>query len=107
MRPQQRQPLVNHTGSNRQIVSPSERRMNSISIFCPVTGGNVDSGVETDWSTFFQLRPFRMRVRCPQCGGRHEVSVREGYLARTDALDGGRSEENPRLESLMTRLGSR
>jgi hypothetical protein len=33
--------------------------------------------------------------------------VREGYLARGDALDGGRSEDNPKLESLMTRLGAR
>jgi hypothetical protein len=80
--------------------------MNSISIFCPVTGRNVDSGVETDWSTFFQLRPFRMRVRCPQCGERHEVSVREGYLARTDALDGGRPLDNAEIEKLMARLPS-
>jgi hypothetical protein len=81
--------------------------MNAISIFCPVTGRNIDSGVETDWSTFFKLRPFKMRVRCPQCGEMHEVAVREGYLARGDALDGGRSEDNPRLEKLMTRLGAR
>lgn len=81
--------------------------MNSISIFCPVTGRNIDSGVETDWSTFFQLRPFRMQVRCPQCGDRHEVSVREGFLARGDTIDGGRSEDNPKLESLIARLAGR
>lgn len=81
--------------------------MNAISIFCPVTGRNVDSGVETDWSTFFRLRPLRMRVRCPECGGSHEIPVREGYLSRIETIDGGRSEENPRLERLMTRLGAR
>jgi hypothetical protein len=81
--------------------------MNAISIFCPVTGRNIDSGVATDWSTFFRLRPLKMRVCCPQCGGMHEVAVREGYLSRTDAIDGGRSEDNPRLETLMTRLGAR
>ncbi len=81
--------------------------MSSISIFCPVTGHNVDCGVETDWSTFFRLSPLRMRVCCPQCGGRHEVGVREGYLARTDDLDGGRPQDNPRLEDLMTRLEQR
>jgi hypothetical protein len=81
--------------------------MNAISIFCPVTGRNVDSGVETDWSTFFRLRPFKMRVRCPQCGESHEVAVREGYLSRGDALDGGRSEDNAEIEKLLARLPSR
>jgi hypothetical protein len=81
--------------------------MNVISIFCPATGRNIESGVGTDWSTFFKLRPFKMRVRCPQCGDMHEVAVREGYLSRTDAIDGGRSEDNPRLEKLLTRLGAR
>jgi hypothetical protein len=37
----------------------------------------------------------------------HEVAVREGYLSRTDAIDGGRSEDNPRLEKLLTRLETR
>ena len=80
--------------------------MNAISIFCPVTGRNVDSGVETDWSTFFRLRPFKMRVRCPQCGERHEVAVREGYLARTDAINGGRPVGNAEIEKLLARLPS-
>ena len=78
--------------------------MNTISIFCPVTGHNVDTGVETDWSTFFQLRPFRMRVRCPQCGSRHEVAVREGYLARNHTFDGGRPLDNAEIERLISLL---
>jgi hypothetical protein len=78
--------------------------MNAISIFCPVTGHNVDTGIETDWSTFFQLRPMRMRVRCPQCGGRHEVPVREGYLARSPTLDGGRPIDNAEIERLLSLL---
>ena len=78
--------------------------MSSISIFCPVTGGPVDSGVETDWDTFLQLRPMQLRVRCPQCGEPHDVPVREGYLARTDTIDGGRPQENERIEELLSRL---
>lgn len=78
--------------------------MNAISIFCPVTGHNVDTGVETDWSTFFQLRPMRMRVRCPQCGGRHEIPVREGYLARNHTFDGGRPLDNAEIERLISLL---
>lgn len=78
--------------------------MNSISIFCPVTGLNVNTGVETDRATYFQLRPFRMRVRCPQCGNRHEVEVRDGYLARSDGLDAGRPLDNAEIDRLMARL---
>jgi hypothetical protein len=79
--------------------------MNPISIFCPVTNRSVETGIETNWSTFFKLRPFRMRVRCPQCGGRHEMAVREGYLARSEAgLDSGRPQENPQIESLLAKL---
>lgn len=78
--------------------------MNSISIFCPVTGRTVDTGVDTDWATYFQLRPFRMRVRCPQCGNRHEVEVREGYLARSEAFDSGRLLDNAEIERLLARL---
>ena len=81
--------------------------MNPISIFCPVTNRSVDTGIETNWSTFFTLRPFRLRVRCAQCGGRHEVPVREGYLARSEALDGDRPAENPLLEKLLARLPQR
>jgi len=46
-------------------------------------------------------------VRCPQCGERHEVAVREGYLSRGDALDGGRSEDNTEIEKLLARLPTR
>lgn len=78
--------------------------MNAISIFCPVTGRNVDTGIETDWSTFFQLRPFRMRVRCPECSARHEVEVRDGYLARSESFDSGRPRDNVEIDRLLSRL---
>lgn len=86
--------------------------MNPISIFCPVTNRSVDTGIETNWSTFFRLRPFRMQVRCPQCGARHEMQVRDGYLARSEGgLGSGLPQENPRiaglLESLLARLPRR
>jgi hypothetical protein len=81
--------------------------MNPISVFCPVTNLSVDSGVETDWSTYFGVRNSTLRVRCPQCGGRHEVPLRESYLARSEAsaaIDGGRPPDNPRIDSLLAKL---
>ncbi|MGD9920141.1 MAG: hypothetical protein AB7V13_01680 [Pseudorhodoplanes sp.] len=79
--------------------------MNPISIFCPVTNRSVGTGIETDWSTFFALQPLRLRVRCPDCGGRHDVAVGDGYLARSESgADGGRPDDNPRIESLLARL---
>jgi hypothetical protein len=81
--------------------------VNPISIFCPVTKQPVGTGIETDWSTFFSLQPMRLSVRCPHCGGQHEVAVRDGYLARSETgaeLDGGRPEHNSRIESLLAKL---
>ena len=80
--------------------------MNPISIFCPVTNQSVDTGIETNWSTFFELRPFRMRVRCPQCGGQ----ARDGGARRLSGALGsrrsirGRPQENPQIESLLAKL---
>jgi hypothetical protein len=84
--------------------------VNPISIFCPVTNRSVDSGVETDWSTYFGLRNATLHVRCPQCGGQHDIPVRDSYLARSQTgaeLDGGRPQDNPRIESLLARLPRR
>jgi hypothetical protein len=84
--------------------------MNPISIFCPVTNRSVSSGVETDWSTYFGLRNSTLRVRCPQCGGQHDVKVRDSYLARSETgaeLDGGRPPDNPKLDRLIAQLRAR
>lgn len=81
--------------------------MNPISIFCPVTNRSVGTGIETDWSTFFSLQPMRLRVRCSDCGGHHDVPMREGYLARSEAgtgLDGGRPQDNPKIDRLIEKL---
>jgi hypothetical protein len=72
-----------------------------------MTNQPLETGIETDWSTFLSLRPFRLCVRCPHCGERHEMAVRDGYLARSATgaeLDGGRPRRNPRIERLLTRL---
>jgi hypothetical protein len=79
--------------------------VNPISIFCPQTNRPVATGIETDWSTFFSLRSYRLRVRCLDCGGQHDVPAREGYLARSEAgMDGGRPQDNLRIDSLLARL---
>jgi hypothetical protein len=56
--------------------------MNPLSVFCTVTGRPVDTGIETDWSTYFSLRTLSLRVRCPECSGYHEIRVGDGYLSR-------------------------
>jgi hypothetical protein len=79
--------------------------MNPIAAFCPVTNESVDCGVETDWSTYLCLPNTTLRVRCPKCGGQHDIPLRETYMARSEAaLDGGRPQHNPRIESLLAKL---
>ena len=84
--------------------------MNPLSVFCPVTGRSVRSGIETDWSTFFSLGAFRLRVQCSECGDSHEIRVRECYLARSQATTESRVPalpENPQLDGLLMRIPSR
>ena len=84
--------------------------MSPIHVFCTLTGRSVETGIETDWATFFGLASCRLRLRCPECGEQHEVNLRDGYLARSQAASEFECEPlapNPRLEVLSHRLRHR
>jgi len=42
-----------------------------IAIYCPRTGREVSTGVESDRDGFQKLRPLVMRMKCPACGSEH------------------------------------
>ena len=76
--------------------------MTALTLFCPESGRPVDSGIETDPSTFSRLRTSSVRVHCPECGGVHELHVRQGYLAVGRLGSLGKSlPPDPHLEALM------
>jgi hypothetical protein len=39
---------------------------------CPMTGHEIDVGIESDLDTLLRIRGNRLWVSCPVCGERHE-----------------------------------
>ena len=76
--------------------------MGPLTVFCPRSGRPINSGIKTDWSTILRLRPLTVRVVCPECGERHDVDLKDGYLARAELGESDPSvSHSPRLEHLL------
>ena len=45
--------------------------MGFIAIYCPRTGREVSTGIESDRDGFQRLRPVVVRMKCPACGSEH------------------------------------
>jgi hypothetical protein len=56
---------------------------------CPKTNQRAPAGIETDVESLRAAWPHMLKVRCPLCGGVHNISVRETYIngALNDAVD--------------------
>ena len=55
--------------------------MATVMIRCPTTGRAVSTEIETEPSDFQRLPQVLAQLRCPQCGGLHEWSARDAWLA--------------------------
>jgi hypothetical protein len=75
--------------------------MGPLTVFCPRSGRPINSGIKTDWSTILRLRPLTVRVVCPECGERHDVHLKDGYLARAEL---GESDPSVARSPLLERL---
>lgn len=49
---------------------------------CPVTGREVDVGIETEIGTLLRIRHKLLRAQCPDCGQWHEWPVRDAALPK-------------------------
>ena len=56
--------------------------MEHLIFVCPSTGREVDSGVESEIGTLLRIRQQSVRVLCPACGGWHQWTVRDAFLAK-------------------------
>jgi predicted RNA-binding Zn-ribbon protein involved in translation (DUF1610 family) len=56
--------------------------MERLIFVCPSTGREVDSGVESEIGTLLRIRQQSLRVLCPACGGWHQWTVRDAFLAK-------------------------
>jgi hypothetical protein len=50
---------------------------------CPTTQQRAPTGIETDVESLRASWSKKLKINCPLCGKRHELSVRETY---TDAI---------------------
>jgi len=57
------------------------RAVAQIIFSCPVTGGEVPSGIETEAASVEQLAPEEITLVCPQCGRPHTWQIRQGHLS--------------------------
>ena len=54
--------------------------MGLLTFRCPATGQTIDAGIEADTDTLSQIRLFKLRLACPQCGVAHDYSVAEACV---------------------------
>jgi len=49
---------------------------------CPVTGEEIDVGIESELGTLLRIRRSAVHARCPQCGQEHDLRVGDARLAK-------------------------
>jgi hypothetical protein len=54
--------------------------MASLFFTCPTTHHEAPTGIETDVQSLQAAWKATLKVKCPHCGGVHEISVRETYI---------------------------
>ena len=57
--------------------------MGLLTFRCPETGQIIDAGIEADTDTLSQIRLFKLRLACPQCGVAHDYSVEDAHVVET------------------------
>ncbi|HYS93762.1 MAG TPA: hypothetical protein VEL48_10040 [Candidatus Acidoferrales bacterium] len=50
---------------------------------CPLTGRQIETGIETDRKTFNALPSFVSTVQCPVCDARHQWSLKDAWLCES------------------------
>ncbi len=50
---------------------------------CPVTGCNIETGIETDKRTFTSAPKFAGITACPICKGEHAISNGNAWVCET------------------------
>ncbi len=49
---------------------------------CPVTGEEIDVGIESELGTLLRIRRSAVCARCPLCGREHDWRVGDARLAK-------------------------
>jgi hypothetical protein len=54
---------------------------------CPVTGKQVDVGIESEIGTLLRIREAPCRAWCPHCGQQHQWRVGEAQIEKSTPID--------------------
>jgi len=57
--------------------------MGLLTFRCPRTGQAIDTGIEADTDTLSQIRLFKLRLACPDCGQAHDYNVHEAHVVES------------------------
>jgi hypothetical protein len=57
--------------------------MGVLMTICPVTGRNIETGIETDKRTLAGAGVFSAVIVCPDCGQEHVVSNQDTWVVET------------------------
>jgi hypothetical protein len=80
--------MQSRTGSKRG----SEAFVGTLMTTCPVTGRDVEVGVETDKRTLAVVSEFSTRIICSGCGEEHTIARQDTWVCETI---GGHREYSP------------
>jgi hypothetical protein len=61
--------------------------MPELSAICPTTRKRLSTGIHTDSITLAKVWSSAIPVKCPHCGKRHAIKVREAYVESTLSSD--------------------
>ena len=64
--------------------------MPELSATCPTTRKRLSTGIHADSTTLAKVWSSDIRVKCPHCGKRHVIKVREAYVESALSSDGMR-----------------
>jgi len=57
--------------------------LGTLMTICPVTGRNIETGIETDKRTLKSALDFSGSVTCPVCGREHVISNDNAWVCET------------------------
>lgn len=57
--------------------------LGTLMTICPVTGRNIETGIETDKRTLTTSAEFSGLVTCPECGREHVISNGNSWVCET------------------------
>jgi hypothetical protein len=74
-------PVSASAGRGLSVSTPTKGDQKpELSAVCPTTGKRISTGILTDSTTLAMVWFSDVRVKCPHCGKKHAIKIREAYV---------------------------